>query len=104
MSSGLEKPKYVKVSNLVEANKLVEEGYSLRCPIVYTYHSSTTGRIETDVEYLMSLREDGKYDNVEKFRKVPITAEEQGVPDGWEIIHHTSKEMILVKRREEAKT
>lgn len=94
------KPKYIKVKSLKEANDNAEL-YSLREPIVYTYQREINGKvggIQTDVEYLMSLREESKYDNAEKFKKVDITYEEQDVPSGWEMIHHTSKEVILLKK------
>lgn len=49
---------------------------------------------------VLSQRSEGKYDDITSFKKAPILEQEQTVPDGWEIIHHTSKEMILVKRNE----
>jgi len=99
-----ELPKYIKVASLEKANELSEE-YSLRTPIVYTYQrmvEGVVGGVQTDVEYLMSLREESKYDNIEKHKKVQITFDEQPIPEGWEVIHHTSKELILVKRGEDA--
>ena len=49
----------------------------------------------------MSLREDNKYDNIEKYKKLEITYEEQTIPAGWQVIHHTSKELIVVKKYEQ---
>ena len=49
---------------------------------------------------VLSQRSEGKYDDITSFKKAPILEQEQPVPDGWDIIHHTSKEMILVKRNE----
>ena len=49
---------------------------------------------------VLSQRSEGKYDDITSFKKAPILEQEQTVPDGWDIIHHTSKEMILVKRNE----
>jgi len=96
----LEHPKYIKVASLQDANEKAEL-YSLRESIVYTYAEDQTGRIKTDVEYLMSLREESKYDNVEKFKKVDLAYEEQEVSEGWIMIHHTSKEVVLVKKNVE---
>ena len=93
------------MSSLQKANELSEE-YSLRTPIVYTYQrmvDGVVGGIQTDVEYLMGLREESKYDNVERFVKVPILEEEQEVPYGWSMIHHTSKEVVLVKKGNQPK-
>lgn len=92
----LEKPKYVKVTTIYAANEIADE-YSLRTPIVYT-HTDEKGQVNTDVEYLMSLREPNKYDDIEKYMRIPITSEEQTLPEGWEVIHHTSKELVIVKR------
>ena len=54
----------------------------------------------------MSLKEDGKYDDMEAFKKVPITNEWTLLEQGVEAIHHTSKEMILkrVKTNEPSDT
>lgn len=49
---------------------------------------------------VLSQRSEGKYDDITSFKKAPILEQEQAVPEDWEIIHHTSKEMILVKRSE----
>lgn len=98
-----EYPKYIKVKNLKEANEKADL-YSLREPIVYQYSiDGVNGAFGTDVEYLMSLREETKYDNVEKFKKVEITTEEQEVPPGWGMIHHTSKEVVLVYKGKQPK-
>jgi len=95
-----EHPKYIKVSSLKDANEL-SDLYTLREAIVYTYTpDNSPGYTVTDVEYLMSLREDSKYDNIEKYRSFPITGEEQTLPDGWIIIHHTSKELIGVTKKQ----
>jgi len=94
-------PKYIKVTSLKDANEK-SELYSLREPIVYTYQrmiEGVVGGIQTDVEYLMSLREEGKYDNIEKYKRFPITDEEQTLPEGWTVIHHTSKELVGVKKQ-----
>lgn len=96
------KPKYIKVTSLKEANALSED-YTLREAIVYTYADDFSGRIKTDVEYLMSLREENKYDNIEKYRSFLITGEEQTLPEGWQIIHHTSKELIGVTKQRQPK-
>lgn len=93
-----EKPKYIKVTSLQKANEMSEE-YSLREPIVYQHtKDGAPGHIFTDVEYLMSLREDAKYENVEAFKRMPITDDWTLVPDGVQIIHHTSKEMIVTRK------
>ena len=93
-----EREKYLWVESLQEANELAEE-YSIKDVVVQHYTYPGNGAITSEVSFIMSRREAGKYDDIEKYRKVPITEEEQTVPEGWEVIHHTSKELILVKRR-----
>lgn len=101
MSSEL--PKYIKVKSLKEVNENAEL-YSLREPIVYQYSiDGGNGAFSTDVEYLMSLREENKYDNIDKYRSFPITSEEQTMPDGWQVLHHTSKELIGVTKKQQPK-
>ena len=92
-----EKPKYIKVTTLQRANELSDD-YTLRETVIYSYSDDMSGRIKTDVEYLLSLREESKYDNVEAFKRMPITDDWTDVPEGVEIIHHTSKEMIVTKK------
>jgi len=48
----------------------------------------------------LGLRESSKYDDIDKYRSFPITGEEQTLPDGWLIIHHTSKELIGVTKHD----
>lgn len=86
--------KYLILYSITEVNEAVEQGYRLHTvfqqPPVPTRGLSAT--------FIMSLQEPSKYDNVEKFMKVPITTYEQDVPDGWTIIHHTAKEMVLIEK------
>lgn len=53
---------------------------------------------------VLSQRSDGKYDDIKAFKSIPITSEEQVMPEGWEVIHHTSKEFIVVNRSERKDT
>jgi len=86
--------KYKTTGKLSVVNELYEKGYRLHTvlPVISEY-GNTWG-----YQYILSLSEPSKYDDVTKFKKINITFEEQEVPEGWEIIHHTSKEMILVKK------
>ena len=93
-----EKPKYIKVTTLQRANELSDD-YTLRETVIYSYSDDMSGRIKTDVEYLLSLREESKYDDIEKYRSFPITGEEQTLPEGWQVIHHTSKELIAITKK-----
>jgi len=95
-----EKPKYIKVTTLQRANELSDD-YTLRETVIYSYSDDMSGRIKTDVEYLLSLREESKYDDIEKYRSFPITGEEQTLPEGWQVIHHTSKELIGVTKQKQ---
>jgi len=87
--------KYREVFDMKRVNALYLEGYSHKETIVETYSDDKTGRIVTKKSYMMSLQEPSKYDDMLAFKKMPITFEEQPVPEGWKGIHHTSKEMIL---------
>jgi len=95
--------KYIRVFDIEQANKHYrEEGYTIKEPLITIRQEDMSGRIVTDISYLMSLQEPSKYDDVTMFKKLSITFDETQVPEGWTIIHHTSKEMILVKKRVEA--
>ena len=88
-----EKPlKYIIVDRIDLANDLVEKGYKLHTAI---HRGSADGVIW--ISYIMSLSEPSKYDDIEKYMKIPIEYEEQVIPEGWRVLHHTSKELIIVK-------
>ena len=87
--------KYQTVYDIDEANKLVELGYKL--------HTFFAAPVEHDMVqecYVMSLQDQSKYDDIDKYRSFPITGEEQTLPEGWTIIHHTSKELIGVTKHD----
>ena len=94
--------KYVRTHSIEACNKRYrEEGYKVHSVIV-NHDQIGDQNPRSNISYLMSLQEPSKYDDVAIFKKLPITFDETLVPDGWKIIHHTSKEMILVKKRVEA--
>lgn len=84
--------KYIGVNDIQLANALVENGYKLH---------SAVPRSDRDgnqwITYIMSLSDPSKYDDIDRFKKIPIESEEQTIPEGWRVIHHTSKELIIVK-------
>jgi len=92
--------KYLWVTTLEEANRLAEE-YSIK-EVVVKYIGGVGNYYYPETHYLLSRRETGKYDDIERFKRVPISEEEQTVPEGWGVLHHTSKELILVKRGRES--
>lgn len=47
---------------------------------------------------VLSQRSDGKYDGIVDSKTVPIDEAWEWFIKGWEAIHHTSKEFVLVKR------
>ena len=88
-----DKPKYLIIGasdsvELQERVNQVSDDYSLRETFFGNgwYYAS------------MGLRVEGKYDDIEKYRLFPITQQEQTLPDGWQIIHHTSKELVGVTK------
>ena len=89
--------KYRQVDNIPRVNELYEEGYRVHSvtPQISEY-GHTNGHI-----YLMSLQEPNKYDNIDKYKSFQITREEQTLPEGWTILHHTSKELIGVTKHGE---
>lgn len=93
------KPKYIRVFDLEKANLKYEEGYKIHSPIVTEYRIGD-GNPQTQISYLMGLSEPSKYDDIEKYRRFPITEQEQTLPKGWCVLHHTSKELIGVKKTE----
>jgi len=95
-----EKPKYIRVFNLEKANEKYDEGYRVHTPIVTITQEDVSARVVSDISYLMSLSEPTKYDDIEKYKKLPITEQEGTVPENWRVIHHTSKELIVVKDHE----
>ena len=96
--------KYVTVSaeSTMDANEFHEEyvsnGYRLHTQNVVS--NTVDGVPYKEIILTYSLQEDSKYDDIEKYMKVNITDEEQTIPEGWSVIHHTSKELILVKKHE----
>ena len=93
--------KYILVTDMLRVNELYQDGYRCHTHTVHTYHDDMSGRIMSKDQFLMSLQEPSKYDDMTAFKKMPITFEEQPVPQGWKGIHHTSKEMILKKAGED---
>ena len=86
-----EQKKYILVHSKQDANEWEQKNYRV--------HTFTVAPVENGMiqeYYLMSLKEESKYDDVEAFRSVPITPNWQQVPEGIRIIHHTSKEVIQV--------
>ena len=89
--------KYVRTYSIEGCNKRYEEGYRVHSVITTLRQEDVSGRFMTDISYLMSFQEQNKYDDIDKFKKLIITEQEQTVPQGWRVIHHTSKELIAVK-------
>ena len=92
--------KYIRTHSIEACNNRHADGYKVHSVIV-THDQIGDQNPRSNISYLMSLQESGKYDDVTLFKKLPITFDETPVPDGWKIIHHTSKEMILVKKHVE---
>jgi len=96
--------KYVTViaDSVSDANEYhleyTEKGYRLHTQNAVSY--TVDGVPYREIILTYSLQEDSKYDDIEKYMKVNITDEEQTIPEGWQVIHHTSKELILVKKHE----
>ena len=89
--------KYILVYDIPRVNELYTQGYTLKFHTVHTWTDDHSRSIMSKDQYLMSLSMPSKYDDIVAFKKAPITEDWQDVPDGVKIIHHTSKEMVLVK-------
>ena len=96
MSEETSLPKYAVTESVYDANELYDVGYRLHTVIPLSSEDGCTW----GMYYIMSLREPTKYDNIDLFKKIEITYDEKKVPDGWRTIHHTSKELIVVKDHE----
>ena len=92
--------KYRQVYDISRVNELYEEGYRLHTVATETFQEDNTARMITRPFYLMSLQEPNKYENIDKYKSFQITREEQTLPEGWQILHHTSKELIGVTKHE----
>ncbi len=87
--------KYVQVYEVTRVNELSDDGYRLHTMTVEHSFKDGSTQLTAKPVYMMSLQDPSKYDDMLAFKKMPITFEEQAVPEGWKAIHHTSKEMIL---------
>jgi len=92
--------KYIHVYDMKRVNELYAEGYSHKETVVEIESDDATGRIVSKVSYVVSLQEPNKYENIDKYKSFQITREEQTLPEGWQILHHTSKELIGVTKHE----
>ena len=110
-----EKPKYFVIKVLLETLKsgaffqtqiddAVTDGYRVHTFTSQYEESECQGIGYTRYIALMSLSEPTKYDDIEKYKKLPITEQEGTIPRGWKVIHHTSKEFIIVKKHERTNT
>ena len=84
-----------------EMNRLNGDGY--RCAHFQVldefYDGTATPHHKVNYYALMSYVDPSKYADIEAFCKVPINDRWQTVQEGVDIIHHTSKEFILVRRK-----
>ena len=85
--------KYVTVDNMLRVNELYEQGYKVHTHTVHTYHDDMSGRVMSKDQFLMSLQEPSKYDDMTAFKKMPILFEEQPVPKGWKAIRFPSSRL-----------
>ncbi len=87
--------KYILVDNIPRVNELYAEGYRVHTAMIEHYNPDHATKLMARPMYLMSYQEPSKYDDMLAFKKIPITVEEQPIPEGWKAIHHTAKEMVL---------
>lgn len=93
--------KYIQVYDMERVNELYKDGYRLHTVAVETYQEDRTARTVSKPVYMMSLQEPSKYLGVRWVMRMNLTHEKQEIPDGWKIIHHTAKEMVLVEKGED---
>ena len=93
-------PKYIKVTSLQDANEK-SHLYSLREPIVYTYQDDFSGQVKTDVEYLLSLREPSKYEDITNLIDVEPSQVDEYLAKGYIVTDSWSKFIRMVKKREQ---
>ena len=93
-------PKYIKVTSLQDANEK-SHLYSLREPIVYTYQDDFSGQVKTDVEYLLSLREPSKYEDITNLIDVEPSQVDEYLAKGYTVTDSWSKFIRMVKKREQ---
>ena len=95
--------KYIRVFDIEQANRRYrEEDYKVHSVITTIRQEDLSGRIMTDISYLMSLSSEKTYDNITNLIDITPDQVDAYLADGWIVADSWSKLVRMVKKRVEA--
>jgi len=95
-----EQKKYIRVFDIESCNDKHKEGYTLHTVVTRISQEDMSGRIVTDLSYVMRLSSEKIYENITNLIDIPPNQVDAYLAKGWIVADSWSKLIRMVKKRE----